>query len=58
MTDSPSGQAGLHPLASIDQIIHAPARLMVLTSLYVAESADFVFLMRRAGLPSASTRRA
>ena len=40
----------LHPLADIDQIIHAPARLMVLTYLYVVESADYVFLMRLTGL--------
>ena len=40
----------LHPLAGIDQIIHAPARLMVLTYLYVVESADYVFLMRLTGL--------
>jgi DNA-binding MarR family transcriptional regulator len=40
----------LHPLADIDQIIHAPARLMVLTYLYVVESADYVFLMRMTGL--------
>lgn len=40
----------LHPLAEIDQIIHAPARLMVLTYLYVVESADYVFLMRLTGL--------
>ncbi|MCP4425551.1 MAG: transcriptional regulator [Chloroflexi bacterium] len=40
----------LHPLADIDRIIHAPARLMALTYLYVVESADFVFLMRLTGL--------
>ena len=40
----------LHPLAEIDQIIHAPARLMVLTYLYVVESANYVFLMRLTGL--------
>lgn len=39
-----------HPLADIDQVIHAPARLMVLTYLYVAESVDYVFLMRMTGL--------
>lgn len=50
MTDSRSDPANLHPLAGIDQVIHAPARLMVLTCLYVVESADFVFLMRMAGL--------
>jgi DNA-binding MarR family transcriptional regulator len=40
----------LHPLASIDTVIHAPARLMILTYLYVVESADYVFLMRLTGL--------
>ncbi len=40
----------LHPLANIDQIIHAPARLMVLTYLYVVESVDYVFLIRLTGL--------
>lgn len=40
----------LHPLANIDQLIHAPARLMVLTYLYVVESADYVFLVRLTGL--------
>ena len=39
-----------HPLADIDGVIHAPARLMVLTNLYVVESADYVFLMRLTGL--------
>ena len=39
-----------HPLADINQVIHAPARLMVLAYLYVVESADYVFLMRLTGL--------
>jgi len=43
-------QPELHPLANLDQIIHAPARLMVLTYLYVTESVDYVFLMRLTGL--------
>ena len=43
-------QPELHPLADINQVIHAPARLMVLTYLYVVESADYVFLMRLTGL--------
>ena len=43
-------EPGLHPLADIDPLIHAPARLMVLTYLYVVESADYVFLMRLTGL--------
>jgi DNA-binding MarR family transcriptional regulator len=40
----------LRPLADINQIIHAPARLMVLAYLYVVESADYVFLVRLTGL--------
>jgi DNA-binding MarR family transcriptional regulator len=47
---SPRADPELHPLADIDQVIHAPARLMVLTYLYVVESADYVFLMRLTGL--------
>jgi len=46
----PLQDSELHPLADIDQIIHAPARLMVLTYLFVVESADYVFLMRLTGL--------
>lgn len=49
MTD-PHSDPELHPLADIDQVIHAPARLMVLTYLYVVESADYVFLLRLTGL--------
>jgi DNA-binding MarR family transcriptional regulator len=40
----------LQSLADIDQVIHAPARLMVLTYLYVVESADYVFLQNLTGL--------
>jgi DNA-binding MarR family transcriptional regulator len=47
---NPHTDAELHPLADIDQVIHAPARLMVLTYLYVVESADYVFLIRLTGL--------
>ncbi len=39
-----------HPLADLDQVIHAPARLMILSYLFVVESADYVFLMRLTGL--------
>jgi len=46
----PISEPGLHPLANIDQVIHAPARLMVLTYLYVVESADYIFLMKLTGL--------
>lgn len=49
MTDS-TPDPTLHPLANLDQVIHAPARLMVLTYLYVVDSVDYVFLMRLTGL--------
>jgi len=40
----------LRSLVSIDQIIHAPARLTVLAYLYVVESADLRFLKNMTGL--------
>lgn len=40
----------LHPLADIDRIIHSPARLMVMTNLYVVESAEFIALLNLTGL--------
>lgn len=49
MTSQPH-EPELHPLADIDTIIHAPARLMVLAYLYVVDSVDYVFLLRQTGL--------
>jgi len=46
----PQTSPELHPLAGIDPVIHAQARLMILTYLYVVDSADYVFLMRLTGL--------
>lgn len=40
----------LEPLADIDLLVHAPARLMVMTYLYVVDSIDFVYLRRITGL--------
>lgn len=45
-----SQEVVIHLLTDIDQIIHAPARLMVLTYLYVVESVDYVYLMNLTGL--------
>ncbi len=39
-----------HPLVDIDRTIHSPARLMVMTNLYVVESAEFIALMNLTGL--------
>ena len=40
----------LKPLAEIDKLIHEPARLMILATLYAVESADFLFVERQTGL--------
>ena len=37
-------------LTEVDRLVHEPARLMLMASLYVVESADYTFLMRQAGL--------
>lgn len=37
-------------LENLDRVIHSPARLMILTFLYVVESGDMVYLMRQTGL--------
>ena len=47
---SDDGSMEMHPLAEVNTIIHAPARLMVMSYLYVVESADYVFLIRTTGL--------
>ena len=39
-----------NPLADIDQIIHAPARLRILMMLYVVESLDYVFLKNQTNM--------
>jgi len=40
----------LQALTEIDRMIHEPARLLILAYLYLAEAADFIFLMRQTGL--------
>ena len=37
-------------LASVDKLIHEPARLAVITILAVVESTDFLYLQRATGL--------
>ena len=50
MNDATTNDDELHPLAEIDQVIHASARLKVLVHLYVVESVDYVFLKNQTGL--------
>ena len=40
----------INPTAEINQLIHAPSRLNIITNLYVVESADFIFLRNLTGL--------
>jgi DNA-binding MarR family transcriptional regulator len=44
------GSTDLSALAEIDRLVHEPARLAVMSLLYVVESADFIFLMNQTGL--------
>ena len=41
---------GIQTPTSIDKLIHEPARLNIMTYLYVVESADFLFMIRQTGL--------
>jgi DNA-binding transcriptional ArsR family regulator len=40
----------IQTLGSVDKLIHEPARLNILSHLYVLESAEFLFIMRQTGL--------
>ena len=40
----------LQELASLDRVIHEPARLMITTVLYATGEADFLYLQRECGL--------
>jgi DNA-binding MarR family transcriptional regulator len=37
-------------LSNIDRLIHEPARLIIIATLYVVESADFLYLQGETGL--------
>ena len=43
-----SGEPG--PRQEVDRLIHEPARYLIMATLYVVESADFLFLERQTGL--------
>jgi len=40
----------LQELASLDRVIHEPARLMIMTVLYAVSAADFIYLQNECGL--------
>ena len=47
--DKTSDTSG-HPLFTIDRLIHEPARLVIVSTLYVVERADFLFIMRQTNM--------
>jgi DNA-binding MarR family transcriptional regulator len=49
-TTAETASTDVQPIADIDRLVHEPARLMILTILYVVEGADFLYLMRQTGL--------
>jgi DNA-binding MarR family transcriptional regulator len=50
MAEQKIDPAGISALLDVDPIIHAPARLSVLTYLYVVDKSDFLFLKNMTGL--------
>ena len=50
MAETEIDPEGFTALLNVDPIIHAPARLGVLTYLHVVERSDFVFLKNMTGL--------
>ena len=50
MNDSTKTGETSNPLADINQIIHAPARLRILALLYVVTNLDYVFLKNQSDL--------
>jgi len=44
------GKENLQHIVEIDRVVHEPARLLILSYLYVVESADFLFLLRQTNL--------
>ena len=43
-------RSDLSSLTNVDRLIHEPARLVIVSTLYVVERADFLFLMRQTNM--------
>ncbi len=50
MTDEISQEMNDNPVEKIDKLIHEPSRMLIMSNLYVVESADFTYLVRMTGL--------
>jgi DNA-binding MarR family transcriptional regulator len=46
----PPPERGIDPMSNLDPLIHAPARLKVMTQLYVLDAANATFLVNRTNL--------
>lgn len=46
MSSSANSKTQMEPIENLDRVIHEPARLKIMTQLYVVESGDFTYLMR------------
>jgi DNA-binding MarR family transcriptional regulator len=46
----PDGNLDLSGMTEIDRLVHEPARMAILSLLYVVDRADFIFLMNQTGL--------
>jgi DNA-binding MarR family transcriptional regulator len=49
-TDSETGAGRAAAIASLDRLIHEPARLIIVTVLATVAEADFTYLVRETGL--------
>ncbi len=49
-SDLEKNQPEQKPKMELDRLIHEPARLSIMSYLYVLESADFLFLLSQTGL--------
>lgn len=38
------------PLGNVDRLVHEPARLLILSQLYVIDACDFLFMQKQTGL--------
>ena len=50
MADTELKDSEMRAIDRLDRVIHEPARLKIMTHLYVVESGDFTYLMRTTGL--------
>lgn len=43
-------ESNTHPLGNLDRLVHEPARLLILSQMYVIEACDFLFMQKQTGL--------